>query len=353
MVAHVAQKKPEKGYYEIPSRGLEVVHLRQGRNELEHLLQLPFNFLVARKKIDEMDILHCRMPDYTGMIGVLLGKIYSKDYFIQTIADWYIEAKKTSVLKKCGLGFLLKMHYYLYEILERVCCKDQLVFAQGTSSYRKYKKNPNAHLISSAAHYEKDIGTIKRRFKSSSRISVLHVGRLTGIKNQKLLINLIYRLNQNPEVKWHLTILGEGPLRSALQNEVELLKQTSFIKLVGQVDRGDELWSYFDRADVFVMASKSEGTPKVILEAMARSVPVVAPNVGGIPFLVKNNERGLLYEEGNLDNFLQAIQSLKNEKEGREKMIDRAYEFSRNNTVERCTQFMLEEVSAYFSWKKE
>lgn len=353
LVAHVANKKPAKGYYEIPKKNLEIVHLKQGRNELEHLLQLPINFYIASKRIKSMDVVHCRVPDYTGIIGVLLSRFHKKQYFIQTIADWYIEAQKTSILKKYGLGLLLKIHYYIYDFLERVIAKNNLIFAQGTSSYEKHKNNSHAMIISSSAHYNKDIGTIKQRFVSEKNVNVLHVGRLTGIKNQNLIIEVIHKLNNNSDLVWNLKILGEGPLRVSLQKKIDSLGQSENITLVGQVDRGKSFWNYFDESDIFLMASKSEGTPKVILESMARSVPVVAPSVGGIPFLVENNVRGLLYKEGGLEEFYNAIMEIKNNKVVRNKIIENAFEFSKINTVEQSTEFMINKVSKYFKWKEE
>lgn len=352
LVAHVTQRKPGEGYYEITTDGLEIVHLKQSRNELENLLQQPVNFFIANRRMRDMDIVHCRMPDYTGIIGVILSHIYQKQFFIQTIADWYIEAQKTPAFKKFGLGLFLKIDYYFYDFLERMCAKKRLVFAQGTSSYLKHKNHAHAKLISSTAHFNKDIGIIKKKFTSDTTVEVLHIGRLTGVKNQKLIIDLIDKLNKETESNWNLTILGEGPLRPNLQNQIDALRLSDRAQLVGQVDRGEDFWNYFEKADIFVMSSKSEGTPKVVLEAMARSVPVVAPNVGGIPYLVADKERGLLYEEGNLEDFFKAVLAIKNEKESREEMIKNAFEFSKNNTVEKSTEFMVEEVAKFFKWKE-
>ena len=350
LVAHVTNQKPGNGYYEIQTNNLEIVHLKQSRNELENLLQQPINFYIARKRIKDMDIVHCRMPDYTGIIRVILSRFYEKQYFIQTIADWRIEAQKTSIFKKYGLGLFLKLDYYFYDFLERLCAKNNLVFTQGTSSYEKHKDNSYAKLISSSAHYNKDIGIIKRKFESKKNVNVLHIGRLTGVKNQKLIIQVISKLNNASDVVWNLKILGEGPLRSSLQKQIDSLGQSKNITLVGQVDRDKSFWNYFDESDIFLMASKSEGTPKVVLEAMARSVPVVAPNVGGIPYLVDNNTRGLLYNEGDLKEFYKAILHIKNNKTERMKMIENAFDFSKNSTVEKSTIFMLDEVAKYFKW---
>jgi len=353
LVAHVTKQAPREGYYKIPTDNLEIVHLLQSRNELENLVQQPFNFFIARKRMCDMDIVHCRMPDYTGIIGVILSRMYKKQFFIQTIADWRIEAKKMPVSKKYGLGLFLKLDYYLYDFLERKLAKNRLVFAQGTSSYEKHKNKAETKLISSTAHYNKDIGILRKRFTDKKKVKVLHVGRLTGIKNQELIIDTIATLNKETEIQWELSILGEGPLRKKLQHQIDELCQTKNIQLIGQVDRGDIFWNYFDTADLFIMSSRSEGTPKVVLEAMARSVPVVASNVGGIPYLVKDKTRGLLFEDNNKQALMDAILFLQKEEIDRDKMMQNAFEFSKNNTVEKSTEFMVTEVSRYFQWEEE
>jgi glycosyltransferase involved in cell wall biosynthesis len=352
LVAHISHAPPPDGYYELTIDGLEFVYLYQSRNEFQNLLQQPFNFFKAKRRINDMDIVLCRVPDYTGIIGIILSKLYHKEYFVQTIADWGLEAQKTSVFKKFGLGFFLKIDYYVYDVIERLAAKNSLVFAQGESSYLKHFRSSHAKLITSTAHFSSDVGVIRRKFMSETEVNVLHVGRLTGVKNQRLIIEAIAELNRITNISWNLKIIGEGPLRRNLQKQIDTLRQSEYISLVGQVARNDDFWRFYDEADIFLMSSKSEGTPKVILEAMARSLPVVAPRVGGIPYLIENDVRGLLYSEGDLRDFMSAILKMKNNVIDREKMILNAFEFSKENTVENSVQYMIKEVAAFFKWKE-
>lgn len=353
LVAHISDSPPLDGYYELAIDGLEFVHLYQSRNELENLLQQPLNFFIAKRKIYEMDIVLCRVPDYTGIIGIILSKLYKKEYFVQTIADWGLESQKTSIYKKFGLGFFLKIDYFVYDVIEKFALRNSLVFAQGESSYFKHYKSSFAKLIASSAHFNRDLGLIKEKFISKSEVKVLHVGRLTGIKNQKILIDVIAELNRSTSLSWKLNIIGEGPLRNALQKQINSLGQSEFILLIGQVNRNDNFWRYYDEADIFLMSSKSEGTPKVILEAMARGLPIVAPRVGGIPYLIKNDLRGLLYTEGDKADFIRAILKMKNNDVERNQLIMNAFEFSKENTVESSISFMINEVKDFFKWKSE
>ena len=65
--------------------------------------------------------------------------------------------------------------------------------------------------------------------------------------------------------------------------------------------------SLYDRADVVVLTSRSEGIPLVLMEAMARGKIVLAPAITGIPELVIAGKTGFLYEAGSLDDFVDRL----------------------------------------------
>ncbi len=352
MVAHVAEKKPEEGYYLIDNKNndLEIIHLPQCRNELENWIQIPYSFIKAFPSVKRMDIVHNRMPDYTGIIGAVICKIINKPYFVQTIADWAIEAKKTPMLKKMGLGTLLKLDYYWYDFLERCVSKNQLVFAQGYTCYEKHKDHADARLISSTAHFNEDLGSFKERFQDDNNIKVLNVARITGIKNQQLIIRAIAQLNDQTEQNWSLEFLGFGPLQGEMEKLSEELGIQDKILFRGQVDRGDVFWRYYDNVDVFVLSSRSEGTPKVLLESMARSLPIVASNVGGIPYLAPHEERGLLFEENNVQALVDALKRMRKDNKLRNTMARNGMVFAKENTLENATIYMVDAVKKMMEW---
>jgi glycosyltransferase involved in cell wall biosynthesis len=101
-----------------------------------------------------------------------------------------------------------------------------------------------------------------------------------------------------------LLIVGDGPCLSEYQkliNEADLLDSVSF------VGHQKNVIPYFEKMDVFVLPSLSEGMPLVILESMAMNVPVIATSVGGIPEIVKNNKTGLLVASGSARVLEEAI----------------------------------------------
>jgi glycosyltransferase involved in cell wall biosynthesis len=121
---------------------------------------------------------------------------------------------------------------------------------------------------------------------------VLSVGRLSREKAHLDLLDAFKRLQAtNPEILCRLVIVGDGPERSRLEAAAESLGCNDRIVFTGQVN---DVRPFYALANVFVLPSHSEGSPNVLLEAMAANVPVVATAVGGVPEMVENNESALL-----------------------------------------------------------
>jgi glycosyltransferase involved in cell wall biosynthesis len=66
----------------------------------------------------------------------------------------------------------------------------------------------------------------------------------------------------------------------------------------------------YQTADIFVLTSDWEGTPNVVMEAMACGLVVVATRVGGVPELIEDGETGFLIEPGDLENLVKVLVEL-------------------------------------------
>jgi glycosyltransferase involved in cell wall biosynthesis len=83
-----------------------------------------------------------------------------------------------------------------------------------------------------------------------------------------------------------LNIVGDGRYRPQLELQASALGLQGRIRFLGQLPAGDAVRAQLDQADVFVLPSKTEGLPRAMLEAMARGLPCIGSNVGGIPELL-------------------------------------------------------------------
>jgi teichuronic acid biosynthesis glycosyltransferase TuaC len=128
---------------------------------------------------------------------------------------------------------------------------------------------------------------------ASARI-LISVGRLTEGKGHQDLIGAVAQLGRNKDVL--LYIIGgvnpEDDFRDVLLNLIADLRLTN-IHLVAKVPH-EQLSLWYGAADVFCLASKSEGCPNVVLEALACGTPVVATDVGSVSDVVESGENGFL-----------------------------------------------------------
>jgi glycosyltransferase involved in cell wall biosynthesis len=133
-------------------------------------------------------------------------------------------------------------------------------------------------------------------------LMLLAVGRLHAVKDHAFLVRACAELYQRG-VEFECSIAGEGPERRRLESLIRKCGLEDRVTLLGHVAR-QQMGSLYERADVVVLTSRSEGLPLVLMEAMARRKIVLAPAITGIPELVVTGKTGFLYEAGSLDDFV-------------------------------------------------
>jgi glycosyltransferase involved in cell wall biosynthesis len=140
---------------------------------------------------------------------------------------------------------------------------------------------------------ETEAQTLRSRFGIANDESlILAVGRLSKEKAHIDLLAAFSRLlESNPEIKSRLMIVGDGPERGRLKAAADSFGCKGRVIFAGQVN---DVWPFYSAADVFVLPSHSEGSPNVLLEAMAAGIPIVATEVGGVPEMVEHNQSAML-----------------------------------------------------------
>jgi glycosyltransferase involved in cell wall biosynthesis len=126
-------------------------------------------------------------------------------------------------------------------------------------------------------------------------VRLLNVGRVTQAKNLPLLIDAVAVLVDEEHVDVQLEIVGDGPAWDEVAQHIADLGLESRVSMVGRRDGADLIEAY-DRADVFVMTSLSDSFGMVLVEAMARGIPTIAPDIVGVRDVVIDEITGLLVE---------------------------------------------------------
>jgi colanic acid/amylovoran biosynthesis glycosyltransferase len=144
---------------------------------------------------------------------------------------------------------------------------------------------------------------VPKRESANQPFTILAVGRLHAVKDHAFLVRACAELRAR-YVAFQCFIAGDGPERSRIESLIrEGGNLGECVKLLGHVTRED-LSSWYDRADVVALTSRSEGIPLVLMEALARGKLVLAPAITGIPELVIAGESGFLYPPGSMRDFV-------------------------------------------------
>jgi glycosyltransferase involved in cell wall biosynthesis len=142
------------------------------------------------------------------------------------------------------------------------------------------------------------------------------VGRLSEEKGIHWLLKAMVKIKQEiPDV--HLLIVGTGPIEKELKDLCSSLLLNSHVVFAGYKPNAFEL---LRQLDVFIIPSRSEGCPIVVLEAMAMGLPVVASHVGGNPELVRDGETGYLVPYNRIDELASAVVAILKNKDKADEM---------------------------------
>ncbi len=165
------------------------------------------------------------------------------------------------------------------------------------------------------------------------------VGRMTGEKGLDLFLTSLRDSAMPSDVQ--AVIVGDGPMREELQARTDQWGLTSRIRWLGVVSNAGPLVSAFD---LVVCSSRTEGTPMVLLEALAAEVPIVSTSVGGVPDLL-GPEGGILVPAGDSAAIARAIAKVYGDPAGAKQ---RAVAFARRRASRDVFEHWLDSYTALY-----
>jgi glycosyltransferase involved in cell wall biosynthesis len=131
------------------------------------------------------------------------------------------------------------------------------------------------------------------------------VGRLSAQKGHLLLLEAAARLAADG-TRFEILLVGDGPLRAAVEEQVRRLGLQDRIRLGGWMDAG-QVREAILAARAFVLPSFAEGLPVVLMEALALGRPVISTAIAGIPELVLPGVTGWLVPAGSVEALVPAM----------------------------------------------
>lgn len=133
-----------------------------------------------------------------------------------------------------------------------------------------------------------------------------YAGRLVKEKGLDILIKAFHLFHSNQPAS-RLILAGDGPLKKDLQEMASSLNLSAVVTFVGFQEN---IFQFLDDLDLFVLPSRTEGLPMILLEAMHAQKPIIASSVGGIPEVIAPGIDGLLFQPGNHHHLSEMMQYL-------------------------------------------
>lgn len=298
--------------YRLRARNVTVVSLppfRSGGRATRYLSFVRAAAVAAVKIPKQMasaDVLHPRLPSVVGMIGALYSRFFRGRVVYYMAGDW------STALRAKGNPFARALAGVLDPWL-RWLIRNGHCFAAGEAVARAVgggeRVTPVMTTALDSSHVLEE-AEVTRRVRRDPGL-MLFVGAVWKMKGAHHFVNAVPALRARyPGLRARL--IGQITGGDWLDPLVQALGVGEAVEHHPHM-AWDRLMAAYDEADVFVMPSvpgRGEGVPKVVLEAMARGVPVVASDVGGIRTLIQNEVNGLLMEPGSEDAIVGAVSRL-------------------------------------------
>jgi len=269
-------------------------------------------------------------PDIVIGIGVLfnlcLSLYISKSYKVYGAEHSYYGNNNK---------LIIKMRKLLYKRLDKIISLTKV-------DELKYKQFHNDIVtIPNFTNFYNNINTSTQKNKN-----LLYLGRFTKIKGVDILIDLMKDFfTKYPD--WTLTMRGEGPLKNEIINKITEYQLSENITIQ---EATNDVEKEYLQSDIYLMTSRSEAFPMVLLEAQTFGLPIVSYDCNTGPSeIINDNKDGFLVPMGNDKLFLNKLELLVNNYELRKKMGQQAVanvkKFYPNNIMKEWEEILDEKIN--------
>ena len=252
----------------------------------------PEDRYMSRRRIYELlpwlqqqkfDLLHIQTPFVAHYMGVRLAErlglpsVVSYHTFFEEYLDHYLPLIPKRILRGLARRFSRKQCNQVERVIVPSSAMRDVLLAYGVKT--------TITILPTGIPLEKFKSGDGKRFRhkygiAGTRPLILTIGRVACEKNIDFLVDVLVRIRLLvPEILF--VIAGEGPMLPELQRRIERENLEEHILLVGYLDRETELQDCYAAADIFVFASRTETQGLVLLEAMAKGIPLVSTAVMG------------------------------------------------------------------------
>lgn len=288
------------------------------------------------KKLENQDIIFCHSATELIAIKMRLGKKINFVAYIQH-----------------GLSFLttnrifIKMFNIITSYLAMRIANIVFIVSDNESfeNYVKDKKSKDKfYNVGSPVQ----IDLIKEKSKIGDDIKFVYTGRLSKEKRIDVAIRAFAEYIKSSNRECTFTIIGDGELKSQLEELVSSMNIKEYVIFYGQVEHTSVMKMLGDY-DIFLMPTKGEGASLSTIEAMAAGLPVIAFNVTGMRGLIFDDYNGAIVEDNSIDEYVNGMIKVT---ENIQKLSENAKTCAQKYSSEEIAEYMSNSILYEYSKKR-
>lgn len=262
-----------------------------GRRLLDPFQLYRLHRLLRERRIE---ILHCHDPK-ADVYGALLQLFNPRLKLVSTLHTWHLQSWRSRL-------------YIFLDFWALRCFHRRIAVSQDTRQQALAGGLKEVLLMLNGVDTEFWTAGPRVERRPGAPLTIGFVGRLSREKGVRDLVRIARAvLDRYPDCEFLLA--GEGPERAPAEQLAQQLGVAQQVRFLGQLAKGD-LYDLYQRLDLLLMPSYSEGVPITMLEAMAMGVPVVATRAGGIDEVLTDGETALLTAVGDNEGLARRIVEL-------------------------------------------
>jgi glycosyltransferase involved in cell wall biosynthesis len=315
-------------------------------DSLHHFFGIARAYLRTCRQVDAIFVR--AMCPYTPVL-YLCAKIFRKPICCWIVGDPVALLHSGPRFGASRLGLLADRFALLYALADRLFMRlgrwltDGVLLCNGRELARIFASPRTIEIVSSTVGQSEFFS--RADTCQGATVRILFVGFLRPEKGIEYLLEAVSQLNLS--VPWELEITGPDEFpeyRKKLDSIAAERGIAARIRWSGYVPNGQPLWERLRAADIFVLPTLSEGTPHVLVEARANSVPCVSTSVGGVPTTVTHGYDALLVRPRDARALTRAIERLVRDGELRRSLIRNGLVAARKQTLDRFIHTVLAEL---------
>jgi len=278
------------------------------------------------------DLINLRVPDNFFPFGVALARARRIPYYVSLVAD-PLATRSSRIASLPPLRRpLARLHGALQQAAFRRGLTGAFCVAHGEALRRVAESSGAlAQSLLSASLWDREILLVPPPPGPGNRL--LYVGRISPEKGLGILLEAVARASRKD---FRLTLVGapfkgEDRILKDVARRDGLSERLSFL---GHVPLGPRLFRIYQEHDLLVLPSLSEGTPRVLGEAMGNGIAIVASDAGGVRDLIEHDRTGHLVPPGDSASLSGALDALSADAARRSRFVAEGLRVARGRTLE-------------------